>query len=484
MILVLGTACKTTPVTTAFGDEELPNNYSTLSWEEAFSTLHRQLATEYAFTEWKSIDWNALYDTYNPQIITSQANQDFPAYYLALRSYLHQIPDRHVSISNRTDIDDQYIGGGFGFAIAQLDDTSVIATWVEEQGEAWNAGMRSGCEILSWDGIPISEALSAVVPIFTGNCATSEDLKLAQQHYLVRAPKGEQHQVTFRSIQNTNVHTVQVSSYDDNKASLSKGYPDSVVSDRIRKAFLEIETDEPMPRSMVETTSLAEGIVYIKVWGLLDADLQLTGEIPSTVDLFEQAVAKAVEQNAKGIIIDIRNNIGGMDQMAADLLGSFYAEQTFYEYQNAYNPETGTWELLVSSEENGKQPVIIEPRAVHYKGPVIALVNSHCVSSGEGIAMGIRNLSNGEVLGFYGTNGSFGLASGIAVMPGGLIVHWPNGQSLDENHEIQLDSRNGIGGVAPTIRIPMTKDHAVSIAQGVDVELQEAMQILAFPKKP
>lgn len=170
--------------------------------------------------------------------------------------------------------------------------------------------------------------------------------------------------------------------------------------------------------------------------------------------------------------------------MAADLLGSFYAEQTFYEYQNAYNPETGTWELLVSSEENGKQPVIIEPRAVHYKGPVIALVNSHCVSSGEGIAMGIRNLSNGEVLGFYGTNGSFGLASGIAVMPGGLIVHWPNGQSLDENHEIQLDSRNGIGGVAPTIRIPMTKDHAVSIAQGVDVELQEAMQILAFPKKP
>ncbi len=484
IFLILGTACKSMPVVSAFGDEELSNDYSKLSWEEAFSTLNRQLATEYAFTEWKSIDWDALFDTYKPQITEAQANQDFPAYYHALRSYLHKIPDRHVSINNIAAIDDQYIGGGFGFAIAHLDDTSVISTWVEEQSEAWNAGMRAGCEILSWDGIDITAAIDAVFPIFTSNCATGEDLHLAQQQYLVRAPVGEQHQVTFRSIEDDNIHTVQISSYDDNKASLSKGYPESVISDRIRKAFLEIETDEPMPRSMVETEMLARDIAYIKVWGLLDADLQMTGKVLSTITLFEQAVMKAVEQKATGIILDIRNNIGGMDQMAADLLGCFYCERTFYEYLNAYNPETGTWEILTTSEENGKQPVFIEPSAVQYSGPIIALVNSHCVSSGEGIAMGIRNLPNGEVLGFLGTNGSFGLASGIAAMPGGLVVHWPNGQSLDKNHTIQLDSRNGVGGVEPTIRIPMTKDHALSIAQGVDVELQEAIRILAFEKKP
>lgn len=484
MILALVTACKSMPVESAIGNEELPNDYSELSWEEAFSTLSRQLATEYAFTEWKGIDWDVLFETYNPQIIEAQASQDFPAYYLALRSYLHKIPDRHVSINNIAAIDDQYIGGGFGFSIAHLDDTSVIATWVEEQGEAWNAGMRAGCEILSWDGIPIAAAIDAVFPIFTSNCATGEDLHLAQQQYLVRAPVGEQHQATFRSIEGDTIHTVQVSAYDDNRASLSKGYPDSVVSDRIRKAILEIETDEPMPRSMVETEMLAHDIAYIKVWGLLDADLQMTGKVLSTVTLFEQAVATAVEQKATGIILDIRNNIGGMDQMAADLLGCFYSERTFYEYLNAYKSESGTWEILTTSEENGKQPVFIEPSAVQYSGPIIALVNSHCVSSGEGLAMGIRNLPNGEILGFFGTNGSFGLASGIAAMPGGLVVHWPNGQSLDENHKIQLDSRNGIGGAQPTIRIPMTKEHALSIAQGMDVELQEAIRILAFPKEP
>ena len=77
------------------------------------------------------------------------------------------------------------------------------------------------------------------------------------------------------------------------------------------------------------------------------------------------------------------------------------------------------------------------------------------------------------------TNGSFGLAAGMAALPGGLLVHWPNGQSLDVNHEIQLDSRNGIGGVSPTIRVAMTEQRALRIAQGEDVELEAAIEYLS-----
>ena len=476
IILALGTACKTIPGESTGTTEEKPNDYSQLPWEQAFTMLHEQLVREYAFTEWKGIDWEALYAEYHPQVLAARQKQDFPTYYLALRSYLHRIPDRHVSINNIPAIDDLYIGGGFGISIARLDDASVIATWVEEGTPAWVAGLRAGCEILFWDGVPISDAIDAVFPVFTSNCATSEDLALAQQQYLVRAPIGKQTEVTFRSEEDITSHTAVLTAYDDKRASLGKGYPDSVVSDRIRKALLEIETDEPMPQSMVETKLLAQDIAYIKVWGLLDADLQQTGTAVSTVSLFEQAVTEAIEQHAKGIILDIRNNIGGMDQMAADLLGCFYSEKTLYEYLLAYNPETGAWEILPSSGENGTQPVFIEPRGVRFTGPVIALVNSYCVSSGEGIALGIRNLPQGNTLGFFGTNGSFGLATGIAAMPNGLLVHWPNGQSLDANHEIQLDSRNGIGGVEPTIRIPMTKAHALSIARGEDVELQQAIK--------
>ena len=44
------------------------------------------------------------------------------------------------------------------------------------------------------------------------------------------------------------------------------------------------------------------------------------------------------------------------------------------------------------------------------------------MSSREGLAMGIRNLPNGETLGFYGTNSSFGLMGSGAQMPGGIEI--------------------------------------------------------------
>ena len=167
--------------------------------------------------------------------------------------------------------------------------------------------------------------------------------------------------------------------------------------------------------------------------------------------------------------------------MAAAMLGSFYPEKAFYEYQNVYDPATGTRSIQVADAATGSLALWTDPAELVYTGRVIALINQKCVSSGEGLAMGIRNLPKGETLGFFGTNGSFGLCGPEAAMPGGLTVHWPSGQSLDENRQIQLDSRGGIGGVAPTLSIPMTLENALRVARGEDVELLEAIRQLTQP---
>ena len=165
--------------------------------------------------------------------------------------------------------------------------------------------------------------------------------------------------------------------------------------------------------------------------------------------------------------------------MAADILGSFYSVKTVYEYQNIYDMPKGERKILPANNKGGSLALYIEPAQQYFGGKVIALVNQKCVSSGEGIAMGIKNLPNGETLGFYGTNGSFGLSGAKAIVPGGHTVDWPSGQSLDENKNIQLDSKDGIGGVSPSIRIPMTAENAMRIAKGEDVELEEAIRILS-----
>ena len=93
--------------------------------------------------------------------------------------------------------------------------------------------------------------------------------------------------------------------------------------------------------------------------------------------------------------------------------------------------------------------------------------------------MGIRNLPQGRTVGFFGTNGSFGLAGDEARMPGDLEVHFPFGHSRNDAMEIQLDSReDGVGGVLPTDHVPMTPENALRMAQGEDVELEYAVRLM------
>ena len=161
---------------------------------------------------------------------------------------------------------------------------------------------------------------------------------------------------------------------------------------------------------------------------------------------------------------------------------SFYQEEVLYEYVKYFNPNTGSWEYYRNVDPAGKKPIkpglYIRPVEPFFGGPVIALINSKCVSTCEGLAMGIRNLPRGETVGFYGTNGSFGMAGDEALMPGGLKIGWPFGQSLDKYRQVQLDSREGVGGVAPSIRTSMTEAAAMRVAKGEDVELEHAIAII------
>ncbi len=446
-------------------EDKMPEkDFSELTWTESFVKLNETMIRQYAFTEWKDIRWQALYNKYLPQIEAAQSEDSFEDYYIALRAYINEIPDGHVRMSNIADIDDQYIGGGFGFTVAQLDDGKAIVTWLDPSGPAQSTGLRVGDEIIEWNGRPITSAVEAVSTILAGNSATYENLKQKQLAYLVRAPLGTDVKLTL-----SDSRSVVLTAYDDHKLSIKKIYPFTVVSEDklmdLRDIFLGNETPDPKLEGIVEMEMMDGNILYVKLWGLIDLDLKQTGKPVSTLDLMRKAVAYANENQCVGMILDIRNNVGGLDEMVAEILGLFYEEKTLYEYQK-YG-------------DSDDLPVLyIVPEEQRFSGKIIALVNSQCISSGEGVALGIKNLPNGETLGFYGTNGSFGMAGAQVKMPGGITIDYPFGQSLDKDKNVQLDSQNGIGGVSPSIRIPMTEENALRIANGEDVELKEALRIL------
>lgn len=459
----------------------LTSDFSEMSWSDAFDALHSRLSAEYAFTDWKGVDWDALYIRYEHQISAAESADDFTAYYVALHSYLNEIPDGHVSATHISDIDDRYTEGGFGFTLMRTTDHGVVASWVDPKSPAFAAGVREGMELVRWNGLALEDALAATSTVFTKNSATSEDLDWAQLAYLARDMVGTSATAVFKA-DDGSLENIRLVAYDDAGASLKHAYPAAVLSDKVRSMYLGVEDPSPTPSAMVESRTVDNGVVYIKVWGELDADLGDTGQAPSTLDQFRAAVQVAIDSNAPGVIVDLRNNMGGSDLMAAAMLGSFYKEKTFYEYANVYDASTGTRQIEPVDGSSSDPAAYIDPAEHVYTGPVVALVNMKCVSSGEGIAMGIEKLSNGTVMGFSGTNGSFGLCGPEAVMPGGLTVEWPSGQSLDADKTIQVDSRNGIGGIAPTKTIPMTLENALAIARGEDVELESAIAAIMESK--
>ena len=56
-------------------DSSLPD-YQDLSWTQAFEQLHARISRRYPFTEWKGIDWDALYAQTAPRIAEAEANGD------------------------------------------------------------------------------------------------------------------------------------------------------------------------------------------------------------------------------------------------------------------------------------------------------------------------------------------------------------------------------------------------------------------------
>ncbi|NLJ48282.1 MAG: PDZ domain-containing protein [Candidatus Atribacteria bacterium] len=455
-------------------------DFSSLTWSEAFDKLHAKFSREYGFTDWKKIDWSVLYNQFKPRINQAWESNDFEAYYLTLREYVHSIPDGHVHMNSLSEIDNRYIGGGFGFSIVKLTNGKIVVMWIDESSEAYAQGMRAGAELVEWNGRPVQAVLNEVSTIFSNNSATDEDCINQKVRYLTRAPIGTKLSLSFKNLDEEIIKATLVA-YDDQGESLKKTYPATTVSDGLRELILGVENPQNLPESMIEKKILNGDIGYLKIWGLFDADLMGTGEIPSTLGLFKTAIEEFNQKQVKGLIVDIRNNVGGLDSMVADMLASFYTEKTLYEYQSCYNVLSGSWEIRPDEtrEVNPADPgLYIEPDEPFFGGPIVAIINSKCISSGEGLAMGIRNLPDGETLGFYGTNGSFGLVGSGAQMPGGIEIRWPFGQSLDKNRQVQIDSRDGIGGVAPSIRIPMTLENALRIAQGEDVELEQAIEFI------
>ena len=112
-------------------------DFSGLAYPEAFDAMIEMMRKEYAFTEEKQIDWDAIQTDLRPLFEQAQADNDNLAYRRALRAFFQRIPDGHMG--NQPCIAEDFralVEGGLGMAIRELDDGRMIVNYVTEDGPA------------------------------------------------------------------------------------------------------------------------------------------------------------------------------------------------------------------------------------------------------------------------------------------------------------------------------------------------------------
>lgn len=448
-----------------------PADFSGEDRVAAFTALHERVATDYAFTDWKGLDLDALYDRTLPLVQAAAKANDAQAYLLALRSYAAAFEDGHVRVAEATDgqplttaLAREQTGGSIGVSLLRLDDGRVVVAAVAPRSPARQAGVKAGDVVTAWNGQPIDAAVQAVnvaTIVDAPAIATSEYREREQVRLLSRVPIGTTVDVTIEGRK----RPLSLTAVDDDGAGLHRVDVAHPLTPEQEKSFLP------------QVRTLDGGIGYIQLGWL--ADLSNLAEYPQAI---ADAMSEAVEQfiDAPGIVIDLRANHGGTDQLAADICGHFVDEQQFYERTQFFNATDGTWVTLTVDMITGKaiDATYVNPQSVRYAGPVAVLVNGRTVSSGEGVAQCISALPQGVAVGIGGTRASYGIANGEIPMPDGLVFHYPNGRSVDAHGVVQLDSRAGVGGVQPERRVPVTMNTALALGRGEDVELESALRAL------
>ncbi|WP_301662617.1 S41 family peptidase [Methanoculleus frigidifontis] len=436
--------------------EECPD-FSTMSWTDAFAASSAYMAERYAFTEWRGIDWEELSLTYAPKIADAEKRDDSAAYYRALREFSAAIPDGHVMVLSRDDFGAKYadVGGGYGLAVGRLDSGKVIVTYVANGSAAEKAGVRFGDEVVAWNGRPIGEAINATPIIWAPiKPSTEEGAFLQRQRFLTRAPVGTAATVGLAG----RPGPVTLTAADDGYDTLTR-----------TSTFLGRQVNDvgaatlPELRAMVsnETVTyrtLPGGYAYIAVYE----------EAYGVYQPFRAAVKDAIARDVPGIVIDLRYNGGGDDNLASAYGGWFVNSTVFYEYGTFYDPGTGTFPILWEAWT--------QPRPDRYRGPVALLVSPYTLSSGEGLPMVFTRSGTGAIVSWYGTNGAFGMEDIGPKLPLGIVLLFPTGASLDENGTVQVDSNASlIGGIAPTVRVPIDEDTVARSMAGEDVQLSYAV---------
>ncbi len=427
------------------GEEAQLDDFSALELPEAFDAMIEMMRREYAFTELKRVDWDALHAQFRPRFEEAAASGDSTAYLLALRDFIRAIPDGHHQIPLVGPLFQMFqeeVAGGLGMAIREVDDGRIITNFILPEGPAAMAGIELGAEILSLNGQPIQTAIRETIP-WSAPFSAKHVLRLQQLRYVIRFPLGTTVEVGYRNPGQTEAQTVELTTIEEsasfNFSSFNVGL-----------------TDTELP---LEYRLLPSGYLYVKIYSFFDNNRL-------SILLWERMIQTLNDQELPGLIIDMRQNGGGSGFLSNQMAAYFFNEPLAVGNTGTYDEERGEFFF----DPRGMREFYLPPAELRYNGPVAVLVGPNCASACEFFSYAMSLKDRAAIVGQYPTAGLGGSQKAFT-MPGGVVLQFSVGRTVDADGNIIIEGT----GVVPTVRVPVNEE---TLFSQEDPVLQAAVNFL------
>ena len=421
---------------------------------ESFAQLLEELAQRYPYTAEQEIDWSTLGTNLADAVAAADADEDYAAYYTALTELARAVHDVQVTtqLSPRSDPAvvnafaqrQQQQQGTVGAGVAQLEDGRLIVTDIAPGSPAAAAGLVFGSELLQVNGLPVAEAVAAVESLTPSG--TADGRRWLQVQELLRFTPGQEVTLEFRL----------PDSADSQTATLTAGlFP-------VRRPFSV--AGNPMPADF----RFLNGFGYLA--------LPSFARSPAALAVFDAFLTQANQRKAEGVVLDLRGNPGGNEEMMGSLAGYFFtADNPLQLTQLAlerFDPVTGDFAPLPITAA----PLYAPDKRAAYTGPLAVLTDSGCLGACEQFALLLQSTGRAVIVSQTSTAGGVS-ETGEFLLPGGIRFTFPaRREGWAERDEPMIHGH----GVQPDVLVPVSREAEEARLTGNDPLIQAALEYLAL----
>jgi len=442
-------------------------NFSHMDYEQSMAAVIDEIEGHYILSEHKQIDYDALRAKYIPMAAEADRNGDEEAYAEAVMNLCYEFHDGHLSAyfldtDLRNRVCNNMLGNDYGFSMIGTDNGETVAILTDEDSAAYDLGIHDGTVITGWNGADIDEALrnvSCVTPGWPVPCfPTAENEDFMRPVFLAGCGGNT---VNVRFIGDDGEETEVTLESTGGYFNRFMAAMEPVTGKRCNEfAYCEMLDDRCGYLCIPEEEYDTYG----------DIAAALTDDYPAVKELLISRIEQMKARGMDRLIIDLRDNDGGLDVISAAAVSLFTTEEirTYSGFcSDGTIVESKYWKWTVPAD--GRYSDI----------PVAVLVNAGTASAGDILTYNLSTCPNVSIMGI---TTSWGCAQGVCqtcLLSGGSIrLRYSIMATLDEDRNIYIDpGPDRVSGITLDERIPFDMNAVNKMyVQGQDYELEYAQE--------